>query len=103
MKNLSKKGHVLTIPPKKSQNVQKELPGTWIPDGWSFIRYMSRYLEPNWTPFLKVNPPQNKAEIPIKTRGPIWVPGQKNRSSYGSKMGISTSFSKGDDSPIHFF
>ena len=31
------------------------------------------YIEPNWPLFLKVNPPKNKAEIPIKTRGPIWV------------------------------
>ena len=34
------------------------------------------YLEPNWPPFFKVGALQNKAQIPIKTRGPIWVLGE---------------------------
>ena len=27
------------------------------------------------TSIFEGQPPQNKAELPIKTRGPIWVPG----------------------------
>ena len=37
--------------------------------------FSSNSLEPNWPLFLKVFSPQNKAEIPIKTRQPIWVLG----------------------------
>ena len=29
------------------------------------------YLEPKWSRFFKVNPPQNKAEFPIKTAGSV--------------------------------
>ena len=31
------------------------------------------FMEPKWPLVLKVNPPQNKAKIPIKTGDPIWV------------------------------
>ena len=41
--------------------------------------YIHIYLEPKWPLFLKVFSPQNKAEIPIKTRV-TWVPGISNPS-----------------------